>query len=213
MGNANSSNSASLRHDGGISRRRGRSNNNHHPHHQDLHAAYVNDHAWLDTDQSFSSTEANEPPYDSDETLSSTKNTCSLPIYWNVRLRAVDQRNNECPVCATEFEVNDAVALLPCGHYFCKGCMMKWTTYDKCTCPLCRHDLHASATARKRMYTRVTSPGKDMENAEHKLPSVHSPCTGNGLDQNFGLIMSKMLNDRAISTEDSSDNFSVSKQQ
>lgn len=203
MGNANSSNNhASLRHHGEISRRRRRMH--HHPNSpEDILASSPNDRDWLDNDNSFSSTEANEPPHGHGDSLSSPTKA-SLPIYWNVRLRAVDQGNNECPVCASEFEVNDAVALLPCGHYFCKDCMMKWMTYEKCTCPLCRHDLQASATARRRMYTRVACAGPGLAtNAQQKHPTSAAPCTDNCIDQNFDLIMSKMLNDKAISTGDS----------
>jgi len=176
---------------------------NHHPH-QHNH--------WHDNDQSFSSTEANEPPHDHDDVLSSP-NAPSLPIYWNVRLRAVDESHNECPVCATEFEVNDTVALLPCGHYFCKDCMMQWMTYEKCTCPLCRHDLQASATARRRMYTQAIGTEKVSPSSDQNLSTMQSHSADNILDQNFDLIMAKMLNYKAISAEDTSDSFSFSKAQ
>jgi hypothetical protein len=207
MGNANSSNHTSSHHEGAMPRRRGRRMNLHR-HHQDI----LHDRAWRDNDQSFSSTEANEPPHDHEDALPSPKDA-SLPIYWNVRLRAVDESHNECPVCATEFEVNDIVALLPCGHYFCKDCMMQWMTYEKCTCPLCRHDLQASAMARRRMYARVTCTGKILASSDQNLRTIHSLSTDDILDQNFDLIMAKMLNDKDISAEESSDSFSFSKAQ
>lgn len=209
MGNANSYNHTSLRHDGEISRRRRRMN-----HHPDRPHIALNDDPWLDNDQSVSSTEANEPPHDYDDDAPSSANKVTLPIFWNVRLRAVDQGNNECPVCAIEFEVNDAVALLPCGHYFCKDCMTQWMNHEKSTCPLCRHDLQASATARKQVYSRVAGKGNaGLANAEPQLPTVFSPTSDNGLDRNFDLIMAKMLKDRAMSSDNLADDFSISTEQ
>jgi len=59
------------------------------------------------------------------------------------RLRWVDERCQECAVCYSKFKVNCIVALLPCGHYYCHGCMDQWfysNNTSSSKCPLCRYD-------------------------------------------------------------------------
>jgi len=44
----------------------------------------------------------------------------------------------ECRVCLAELQPNVSVALLPCKHAFHTGCISKWLTQCKNTCPLCQ---------------------------------------------------------------------------
>jgi len=63
----------------------------------------------------------------------------------NFRLRWVDKQCEECPICYTPFENNCVITLLPCGHYFCQGCMDHWLRKSpgSITCPMCRYDCSA----------------------------------------------------------------------
>ncbi len=163
--------------------------------------------ASLTPDESFSSHEGHG--VDEGESTSLSRKRV-IPIYWNVRLRAVDQSNNECPVCATEFEANKAVALLPCGHYFCKTCIQEWMSYEKCTCPMCRHDLKAAATSPRIDGEGINGLDKDRillqpqrlcdNDDPDKMHMSNLISTHRGFDRNFDLIMAKILNGNFEST-------------
>lgn len=132
--------------------------------------------------------------------------------HWKFRLRAVDEENEECPVCATTFEKDCVVALLPCGHYFCKSCISKWVRRKhQYTCPICRHNLKASSKEKNANVEVSASHGSDTDQSDHNTTYLSSPRLfdddynhfhklnlRNGgkfetLDRNFDLIMSKML--------------------
>lgn len=41
-----------------------------------------------------------------------------------------------CQICQEDLEVGEILKILPCGHEFHKGCIVKWLTECKDTCPL-----------------------------------------------------------------------------
>ncbi|XP_052178270.1 probable E3 ubiquitin-protein ligase XERICO [Diospyros lotus] len=51
------------------------------------------------------------------------------------------QPEQECSVCLTEFEPNEEINHLLCGHVFHRTCLEKWLKYWNVTCPLCRTPL------------------------------------------------------------------------
>lgn len=51
-----------------------------------------------------------------------------------------DGCNKECSICFLEFNINDKVPRLPCGHFFHGECINEWLQ-KKCTCPICRWEL------------------------------------------------------------------------
>ena len=51
-----------------------------------------------------------------------------------------DDCNRECSICFLEFNVNDIVARLPCGHFYHCECINEWLG-KKCTCPMCRWEV------------------------------------------------------------------------
>jgi len=160
----------------------------------------------ITADESFSSHDGSLCGSMDDASPTSRKNI--IPFHWNVRLRSVDQSHTDCPVCAKEFEPNMPVALLPCGHYFCKACIQEWMnmTEQNCTCPLCRHDLKAARSTLRELH-RCEERNETNEN-DHifvepqrlinmnidELHKTNLVTTYNGLDRNFDLIMAKMLN-------------------
>lgn len=50
-----------------------------------------------------------------------------------------------CAVCLSDFEQDDEVRRLPCGHTFHSGCVDKWLTHNK-VCPLCVQDVEVLIT-------------------------------------------------------------------
>ncbi|KAG2486365.1 hypothetical protein HYH03_014946 [Edaphochlamys debaryana] len=49
----------------------------------------------------------------------------------------------ECVVCAEAFAEGEAVAVLPCGHYFHDGCIRRWLLGFSGACPVCRQPVGA----------------------------------------------------------------------
>lgn len=48
--------------------------------------------------------------------------------------------SESCAVCLSDFEEDDTLRRLPCGHSFHKGCVDKWLKMNK-VCPLCVQDV------------------------------------------------------------------------
>ena len=46
----------------------------------------------------------------------------------------------ECTICLDEFLEGDEVALMPCGHVYHDGCIVKWLETSH-LCPLCRYKM------------------------------------------------------------------------
>ena len=51
---------------------------------------------------------------------------------------AMDEDVEACAICAEEL-VNE-IAMIPCGHRFHGGCLVRWTRRQR-TCPMCRRVL------------------------------------------------------------------------
>jgi len=62
-----------------------------------------------------------------------------------------DGQETSCAVCLSEFEWDDILRRLPCGHNFHRTCIDKWLKRNK-VCPLCLQDIEAppSATAQNK---------------------------------------------------------------
>ncbi len=46
--------------------------------------------------------------------------------------------DKECIICKCNYEENEGVRLLPCGHSFHKKCIDKWFMEGSVQCPVCR---------------------------------------------------------------------------
>ena len=55
-----------------------------------------------------------------------------------------DPREGEeqCAICRMEFEPEDALLVLPCGHHYHSACIRRWLE-DQKTCPQCGAELEA----------------------------------------------------------------------
>eukprot|EP00730_Choanoeca_flexa_P020248 TRINITY_DN9901_c1_g2_i1.p2 TRINITY_DN9901_c1_g2~~TRINITY_DN9901_c1_g2_i1.p2 ORF type:complete len:123 (+),score=8.66 TRINITY_DN9901_c1_g2_i1:679-1047(+) len=45
-----------------------------------------------------------------------------------------------CCICLEEFEQDDMLLTLPCGHSYHRSCIEPWLTRRQRTCPLCKRD-------------------------------------------------------------------------
>ncbi|GMH05605.1 hypothetical protein Nepgr_007445 [Nepenthes gracilis] len=61
--------------------------------------------------------------------LSATINLEELPH--------IDQKNVSCIICQDEYDDNDRIAMLDCGHEYHADCLKKWL-YLKNVCPICK---------------------------------------------------------------------------
>ncbi|KAF0690626.1 Aste57867_17994 [Aphanomyces stellatus] len=48
-----------------------------------------------------------------------------------------DSEDDDCPICLCEFEADQALLHMGCGHSFHKSCVMQWLEL-KMSCPICR---------------------------------------------------------------------------
>jgi len=56
-----------------------------------------------------------------------------------------------CVICLREYEVDEEIKTLPCGHEFHSECVDPWLGEHNRTCPTCRHDITKKFTAPVRL--------------------------------------------------------------
>lgn len=61
--------------------------------------------------------------------------------------------NNTCPIFQEDFEDDDLVTELPCGHLFIPYAISRWLEKENCVCPVCRFKFDS---VEKRAPPRVT---------------------------------------------------------
>ena len=66
---------------------------------------------------------------------------------------------DDCPICYNSLMDGTTLAKTHCGHFFHKGCIMRWkeSSLQGNTCPICRRDTHISRNANRvtRIYTSI----------------------------------------------------------
>lgn len=83
--------------------------------------------------------------------------------------------NDSCPVCLDEFNQNEVINELPCGHCFHIACIHPWLQYRSPCCPLCKLDVREEykPQARSRSVeeekTSEAGPSSRIGNLFHKL--------------------------------------------
>lgn len=50
--------------------------------------------------------------------------------------------SRKCPICYEEFQKEEVIIKLPCGHLFHRQCCKNWVL-QKANCPVCRDNLDA----------------------------------------------------------------------
>lgn len=56
-------------------------------------------------------------------------------------IEKVIECNSTCSICLCEFQVNDRVKRLPCGHLFHKTCLDPWFLDVTSSCPVCKQHI------------------------------------------------------------------------
>lgn len=64
----------------------------------------------------------------------------------------------KCPIMFTEFEDNEEIAELPCGHIFDKDGIYKWLEEEDASCPVCRKKLDSKEIKNEDEDTAVPRP-------------------------------------------------------
>lgn len=80
-----------------------------------------------------------------------------------------------CAVCLCDFERDEWLRRLPCGHNFHRICIDKWLKRNK-VCPLCLQDIEvllplANSISRKRLWTAPTADGETSSSRRHGVPT------------------------------------------
>ncbi|KAG7381216.1 hypothetical protein PHYPSEUDO_006302 [Phytophthora pseudosyringae] len=84
-----------------------------------------------------------------------------LPVkIWTQDMQKTET-HTECVICLSDYEKDDKVISLPCGHTFHKDCGMTWLVEHN-VCPTCRYQLptqagNTSATAQAATQTTTTA--------------------------------------------------------
>tara|TARA_B110000483_G_scaffold225788_1_gene285795 strand:+ start:7635 stop:8348 length:714 start_codon:yes stop_codon:yes gene_type:complete len=74
---------------------------------------------------------------------------------------------NACPILQSDFEENEEITQLPCGHCFDNVAIEKWLTREKSECPVCRYELdYVEKKQNKIITSQDTSHINDEEHEE-----------------------------------------------
>lgn len=81
-------------------------------------------------------------------------------------IRPFDIQKDEfkkCPIMFTDFEDNEEIAELPCGHIFDKDGIHKWLEEEDASCPVCRKKLDSK---------EIKNDDEDTPNTTQQLPTL-----------------------------------------
>ncbi|KAJ8578579.1 hypothetical protein ON010_g625 [Phytophthora cinnamomi] len=67
------------------------------------------------------------------------------------------ESHTECVICLSDYEKDDKVISLPCGHTFHKDCGMTWLVEHN-VCPTCRYQLPTQTEAATAQAATQTTP-------------------------------------------------------
>ncbi|CAI5701120.1 hypothetical protein KXD40_004290 [Peronospora effusa] len=85
-----------------------------------------------------------------------------LPMkMWTQDMQKTESQT-DCVICLSEFEKDDKVISLPCGHTFHKDCGMTWLIEHN-VCPTCRYQLPTQTEPTTAQAATQTSPGATSE--------------------------------------------------
>ncbi|KAK1355448.1 hypothetical protein POM88_048704 [Heracleum sosnowskyi] len=78
-------------------------------------------------------------------------------------LKRVEKVEEPCSICHIDFDVNQKICILECGHMFHESCIVEWVR-EKNTCPLCRRKLYEYDSNVARWSHPRMSVRRSMEN-------------------------------------------------
>ncbi|KAJ7566118.1 hypothetical protein O6H91_02G089200 [Diphasiastrum complanatum] len=125
----------------------------------------------------------------------------------------------ECPVCLTEFQEQESIRVLKCGHCFHLDCIDMWL-FSHTTCPLCRrsllHDpdcfslMHASSEAAGALERRLGESGRSTQSLSDEVRlTVNETPTQNDINRLEEALSPSRVGEReaAIALSKNSESF------
>jgi len=70
-----------------------------------------------------------------------------------IKYKSSEQEIKSCPIMFVDFEEDEEVAKLPCGHIFNKDAIMQWLEEESNKCPVCRHQLDSKEIEIEKPHT------------------------------------------------------------
>ncbi|KAF0745430.1 hypothetical protein Ae201684P_011524 [Aphanomyces euteiches] len=77
------------------------------------------------------------PDLQKNEEIRRTEIILSSPDVATTEINYKEHADDDCPICLCDFDSDDKVLHLGCGHNFHEGCVMQWIQL-KMSCPICR---------------------------------------------------------------------------
>jgi hypothetical protein len=69
-------------------------------------------------------------------------------------------KEDECPICYTNFDVNEDIGMLRCGHKYHNKCIVEWINFDGKNCPLCRTNIKECKECNGKLVINYSFTGK-----------------------------------------------------
>jgi hypothetical protein len=66
----------------------------------------------------------------------------------------------ECPICYTNFDLDEEIGLLRCGHKYHFKCITEWINFDGKNCPLCRTNIKYCQECNGKLLINYSYTGK-----------------------------------------------------
>ena len=93
-----------------------------------------------------------------------------------------EEQQGTCSVCICDFEENEDLLRMPCGHLFHKDCIMPWIK-DHNSCPTCRYELPTENQEKerervKKMTERFTPEGMKLFELSNRIENVWNRIDG-----------------------------------
>uniref|UniRef100_M4BMH0 RING-type domain-containing protein n=2 Tax=Hyaloperonospora arabidopsidis (strain Emoy2) TaxID=559515 RepID=M4BMH0_HYAAE len=96
-----------------------------------------------------------------------------LPVKMWTTTMQTSERHSECVICLSDYEKDDKVLALPCGHMFHKECGMKWLVEHN-ICPTCRFQLPTEGQSDGTLTVPQIVP-QAAATAPEQVPSIQDP--------------------------------------
>jgi hypothetical protein len=118
------------------------------------------------------------PTVNDEKSVQSTGNSplLSNPSEWFEMIQHDWPMNDSCPICLDEFNQNEVLNELPCGHCYHIACIQPWLQYRSPCCPLCKLDVREEfKSIKKQMETGMT--GTSEIETKSKLKNIWKRLT------------------------------------